>query len=1487
MNELFNNEKLHQSILEAAINGFLVVDINGNIKEANQSYSRMSGYSIDELMMMNLYDIEAPKSNPEIDTTSIKQQKDNKNRFETKHKRKDGSLIDVEISVHYNSIDKEGFIIAFVDDITLRKSYEKELIKSLTDYKDVFLNAPIGYHEIDMEGRVVRMNKTELDMLGYTYDEVKGRYIWEFVNHGEFSEQNTRSKLQETIELDATPFEREFLRKDNLIVDVLITDKYILSANGEVIGIRSAVQDITQRKRTEAEVLRLGNHYQAIIEKSPDGFVLLNKKGEPNYASPSALRMFAYELDEFIALKSDTLTHPNDLSMVTTCLMEILKNPANIPTIEYRFKHKNGDWIWIESTISNLLADRNVESILINFRNINDRKLTEISLKESKDKLNMAEFASKSGNWEFFSETKSIKLSEGAVRIYGLEIDSLDYEEITKFVLPEYQSLIENTLKNLIERNEPYDIEFKINTADTGELKTIHSAAIYSIKTKSVFGIIHDITDRKKTEEALMNSEKIQQTILQTAINGFCILDTKGRFVECNESYSRMTGYSNHELLNMNISDLKVFELVDSAKDDFKEIIKAGFNRFETHHRCKDGSIIDVDINAQLKRFNKTDLIVAFIANITERKRNEKRIEENTVLLNKLLISSTEFIEFKQAVDYKKLLETVTEISGAKFGSYNMLSENLKDFKTVAVSGIDKLQKSVKSIIGFELIGKEWKYDANKASKTKNAVITKFDTLADLSGTVMPKSLVSLVSKMFNIGEVWIVQIKNGDLVLGDFTLLFAKNTTLQNPKILELYTKQIALLTERLKAKEALIESENKYKVLFADNPQPMMIYDLKTLEIYEVNQTAIDFYGYSKEEFQALSVTDLHPESEKPEFLKVIEETRKGKKTDGISLHTKKNGEKVYVQISSSQSPIFGETARHILIEDITQRFEAEQKLKESEVFFRQSQQAAKIGSYILNVETGTWSSSEVLDGIFGIDNKYERNLDSWLKLVHNEDRAMMDDYLTNYVLAERRRFNKEFRIVRKSDKKTIWVLCLGELLIEDDKIKSMTGTVLDITERKNAEALLVERTDFIEKLIDLNPGMVYIYDLVERKDVYTNHGINRTLGYSEDEINEMGAKMLPILMHPDDFNEYVKNIIPLYSHAADNEQIAYQCRMKRKDGSWCWIEALEVVYLRNKDKKPLQILGLGIDITKRKTSEHELMRYENLLSDTEKLGNVGGWEFDTETRKLLWTKQVYAIHEVPEDYVPTIEAAIGFYTPESAVIISEAVQNAIDKNQPFDLELEIVTARGNLRNVHSIGMADTTNDRVFGYFQDITEKNSIEKNLRESELFFRQSQKAAKIGSYNLNLETGTWNSSEVLDEIFGIDKKYERSIGGWSELVYEEDRDMMNDYFANQVLGQRQRFNKEYRIKRKSDGKVSWVLGLGELIIENDVIKAMVGTIQDINDRKIVEQELQQRMSQLVRFQNVTVGRELTMISLKKEINEMRAKLGEEPKYTIID
>ena len=140
-------------------------------------------------------------------------------------------------------------------------------------------------------------------------------------------------------------------------------------------------------------------------------------------------------------------------------------------------------------------------------------------------------------------------------------------------------------------------------------------------------------------------------------------------------------------------------------------------------------------------------------------------------------------------------------------------------------------------------------------------------------------------------------------------------------------------------------------------------------------------------------------------------------------------------------------------------------------------------------------------------------------------------------------------------------------------------------------------------------------------------------------------------------------------------------------------------------------------------------------------------------------------------------------------------------------------------------------------------LVEKKKVEEALRESKFFFEESQRAASIGSYKTNFITGFWESSEILDQIFGIDKDYCRSITGWIQIVHPEDQKMMNGYLINEVIAKHQPFDKEYRIIRQNDGETRWVNGQGKVEFgpEGKII-SMIGTIQDISDRKRVEEAL---------------------------------------------
>ena len=294
-----------------------------------------------------------------------------------------------------------------------------------------------------------------------------------------------------------------------------------------------------------------------------------------------------------------------------------------------------------------------------------ERLKADEELRESEARLVRAEVSSRSGNWELHLDSGIVIASKGARTVYGVDRHSVDWAAIQQIPLPEYRPALAAALKNLIVNAVPYDVEFRIRTADTGVLKVIQSTASFEPDKNIVFGVIHDVTAQKATEIALRDSHETLNTILLATRDGFWHTDIEGRVVDVNPAYCHLSGYSRDELIGRRISDLEVDENIAEVAAHIQSLVDQGSEQFEARHRRKDGSIWVVEVSAIYRKANGGQFY-AFLRDITQRKQAERVQRINEERYRVIYQTNLDFININRLSDglYLEVNQAYLEVMG-------------------------------------------------------------------------------------------------------------------------------------------------------------------------------------------------------------------------------------------------------------------------------------------------------------------------------------------------------------------------------------------------------------------------------------------------------------------------------------------------------------------------------------------------------------------------------------------------------------------------------------------------------------------------------------------------------------------------------------------------------------------------------------------------------------------------------------------------------
>jgi len=259
--------------------------------------------------------------------------------------------------------------------------------------------------------------------------------------------------------------------------------------------------------------------------------------------------------------------------------------------------------------------------------------------------------------------------------------------------------------------------------------------------------------------------------------------------------------------------------------------------------------------------------------------------------------------------------------------------------------------------------------------------------------------------------------------------------------------------INERRRAEEALKETEEWHQNILQTAMDGFLLLSADG-RLLDLNDAYCRMSGYRVNELLALKISHLDIKQMSAESAAYISAIKERGEERFESSHRRKDGTVFDVEVAVQYWPING--GRFVcFLKDITERKRAERALRDREQLLRVSQKIAGLGTYVLDVRTGIWKSSAILDEIFGINEEFERSVDGWLSLVHPESRSKMSDYFSQTVLIEGHRFDKEYRIIRRCDGRIRWVHGLGALTVDtDDRSVKFAGTILDITARKSAE-------------------------------------------------------------------------------------------------------------------------------------------------------------------------------------------------------------------------------------------------------------------------------------------------------------------------------------------------------------------------------------------------------------------------------------------------
>jgi len=619
----------------------------------------------------------------------------------------DGS--DVFVVLQGRQLAQVGEIVIFVTDITKRRAVEVALRESEQRYKDVADRLAEGVFEADTSGRVTYANQKVMSSLGLDEDDLKrGLKVFDVIAPASLDLAGERfGKVLQHEDVGAGEY--TLLKKDGSSFPALVHSLAIVRA-GKIVGVRGIMVDISERKRAETALEESERKFRELSELLGAGIFEADAAGDLTYANPQGLGMFGLsDINLKLGFNLFEVVAPRDRDVARANFGRVLRR-EDVGPLEYLVKKRDGAVFTILTHSTAIVRDGKVAGVRGIVVDISDLKKTEQALKDSErryreltDLLDEAVFEMDLSGRFTYANRKGLS---------SLGIDEHDLERgltVLDIVAPSDRERAGENLAKALEKGDTGAVEFCIVRKDGTAFPALtHGSAILRDDVVvGVRGIVFDISDLKKTEQALRESEQRFRTLLKTLHEGIWVLDKDDRTTFVNPRMAEMLGYTEDEFVGKPVYEFNDEEWKKFTAEKMERRRQGITEQLEGELVRKDGRrvyalfetspIMDDDGNYAGS--------IAGVQDITERKLNEERMKRTLTELDR---SNKELEHFAYVTshDLREPLRMMTSFAQALEKRYkDKLDGTADEYIHFIVDGASRMQRLIDDILVYSRVG--------------------------------------------------------------------------------------------------------------------------------------------------------------------------------------------------------------------------------------------------------------------------------------------------------------------------------------------------------------------------------------------------------------------------------------------------------------------------------------------------------------------------------------------------------------------------------------------------------------------------------------------------------------------------------------------------------------------------------------------------------------------------------------------------------------